>query len=202
VALRVVLVQHGEKEPTPGDPGLTVTGRRQAAAVAASLPHDGVVAIRSSPYRRARDTAAAVAARFALEVTVDERLRERTNWSDPGLESLEGFLTEWQRTTDDRSYVPRTGDSSEAAADRFLAALADLASVHQDGVVVVVTHGGVTVDALRTLLGDRHLLARDPELLRDGVPPGATTWLRWDDEGVEGWVVESLPSTSGSDVAP
>jgi broad specificity phosphatase PhoE len=42
------------------------------------------------------------------------------------------------------------------------------------GPVAAVTHGGVTTDLLRTLLGDEALPAR---LLADGLPPCAITTL-------------------------
>ncbi len=36
------LVQHGEKENLPGDPGLTQAGRRQAPSPVAAVTHSGV----------------------------------------------------------------------------------------------------------------------------------------------------------------
>jgi broad specificity phosphatase PhoE len=66
--------------------------------------------------------------------------------------------------------VPRSGDSSHQAADRFLACVAE----PRPGPFAVVTHGGVTVDALRTLLGDDAVPA---ELVRNGVPSCAVTTL-------------------------
>ena len=42
------------------------------------------------------------------------------------------------------------------------------------GPVAVVSHGGVTTDLLRTLLGDEAL---PPRLLAEGVPPCAVTTL-------------------------
>jgi broad specificity phosphatase PhoE len=191
--LRVLVVQHGEKESLPGDPGLTEQGRAQAQVVADWLgDHETPTAIWSSPLRRATETAAPIAARFGLDVVGDVRLRERINW-DEALGSLDAFLEEWQRSTADRSYQPPGGDSSEMAATRFLAALADIEQGHADGLVVVVTHGGVTVDVLRTLLGDDAVLERAPILLEAGVPSGAVTRLRRD---AAGWAVDSLPGTT------
>jgi len=53
----IYLVQHGEKEPKPGDPGLTARGREQAAATARWLGRIGLAAVYSSPLRRARSRA-------------------------------------------------------------------------------------------------------------------------------------------------
>ena len=53
----VYLIQHGEKEPLPGDPGLTGTGRDQAIRTGRRLRDAGIRALYSSPMRRARETA-------------------------------------------------------------------------------------------------------------------------------------------------
>ena len=53
----IYVVQHGDKERLPGDPGLTELGRRQAAVTARWLQRMGLQALYSSPLRRARETA-------------------------------------------------------------------------------------------------------------------------------------------------
>ncbi len=58
-------------------------------------------------------------------------------------------------------------------------ALVDLEHVHV-GVVVVVAHGGVTVDALRTIAGDASVINANADLLVGGVPSCAITPLRVD----------------------
>jgi broad specificity phosphatase PhoE len=98
------------------------------------------------------------------------------NWAGPATEPLQDFLAEWSRASADRSYVPRYGDSSSIAAERFLAALGEMRSA--GAAIVVVAHGGVTVDALRTIVGDEALLSQRLELI-DGVPGGAITQLVW-----------------------
>jgi len=192
VVRRVLIVQHGEKERLPGDPGLTALGHAQATATADwLLAREAPEAIWSSPLRRAVETAEPIAERFGVDVVLDARLRERMNWEGPHVESIDEFLQDWQRASADRSYVPGSGDSSEQAAGRFLAALADIGyTTHTSGLVVVVAHGGVTVDVLRTLLGDESLLAAVPSLIDEGVPCGAITELRHD---TNRWVVDSLP---------
>ena len=157
------MVQHGEKVRSAGDPGLTEAGHRQAAAVAwwlaANRPDVG--AIVASPLRRARETAAPIAAAFGLAPTIDARVRERMNWDDDASIGLDDFLTEWQRATDHRTHQPAVGDSSIDAGSRFLDAILDLEH-HDAEVVVVVAHGGVTVDVLRTIAGDAPVRARTP----------------------------------------
>lgn len=171
----VVLVQHAEKERIAGDPGLTPAGREQARLTAAAVAGFAVpVALYSSPLKRASETAAPFANRFALAIQYDDRLRERLNWD--GDRPVESFLADWERTTKDRDFMPPFGDSSHRAAERVLEALADIAS-RRRGEVVVVTHGGVTVDLLRTLLGEEAVSSTAPDLLTAGVPSCALTTL-------------------------
>jgi broad specificity phosphatase PhoE len=167
---RFYLVQHGEKVSGPGDPSLTADGRRQARATAGWLTRTGLTAVYSSPLRRARETADPIASLAGLTVTVDDRLRERMNWDGP--QPVDEFLADWERTVRDRDAVPRTGDSSRVAAGRLLDFLREHAG--SPGATAVVSHGGVTIDLLRTLLGDDAL---PPTLWRSGVPPGAITTI-------------------------
>ena len=141
--------------------------------------------------RRAQETAGHVAAQVHSTVVIDPRLRERMNWT--GREPIEDFLDDWRRASADRTHQPRTGDSSHAAAERFLEALDDAAGANQTGTLVVVAHGGVTTDALRTLLGDDSLRAQAPQLIDEGVPSCAITTLSRQDNG---WSVESIASTA------
>jgi broad specificity phosphatase PhoE len=188
----VIVVQHGQKVRAPGDPGLTPLGREQAADVAERVAGERVVAVWSSPLRRAVETAEVVGRRVGLAVRADGRLRERMNWDGPGGIELDDFLREWRRATDDRAYAPRVGDSSQAAAQRFLGALGDIADAGPHGTLVVVAHGGVTVDALRTLLGDDEVRRRAPGVMGDGVPGGALTTFVRDGHGERRWGVEGI----------
>jgi broad specificity phosphatase PhoE len=164
----VYLVQHGDKERLPGDPGLTALGRQQAARTGQRLSSLEVRALWSSPMRRARETADCIAAVTGLAVQPDARLRERLNW-DGGM-LFDDFLALWERTAHDRDLVPAGGQSSRQAAARLLAFVAGLRGV--PGPVAAVTHGGITTELLRDLLGDDVLR---PGVLDEGVPPGAIT---------------------------
>jgi len=113
VSRRVLIVQHAEKQRLPGDPGLTASGVTQATVTAEWLAeHEDLVAVWASPLRRAVETAAPIARMTGCRLITDIRLRERMNWDDPHVESLEEFLVEWRKASDDRDYVPRSGDSS------------------------------------------------------------------------------------------
>jgi broad specificity phosphatase PhoE len=164
------LVQHGEKEPLPGDPGLTPAGREQADRTGRWLHGCGVQALYASPMRRARETADGIASVTGLAIRPDARLAERLNWD--GSQPYEAFLTLWARTAGDRDLVPPGGVSSRQAGTRLQAFLAGLPGA--SGPVAVVTHGGITIELLRNLLGDEAL---PPQLLAAGVPPCAVTTL-------------------------
>jgi broad specificity phosphatase PhoE len=159
----VYLVQHGEKDSGPGDPGLTEAGREQAARTAQWLGGFGLSAVYSSPLARAWQTAEQIASASGLAVRRDVRLRERVNWD--GRVSFDEFVTQWTRSLQDRDFVPDGGDSSRQAGDRLRAFLLDVAAV---------SHGGATSDLLRTLLGDAAVPAG---LTYEGVPSCAITTI-------------------------
>ena len=172
-----VIVQHGEKEPEPADPGLRAVGRRQAAAAAGALRPLRPAALYSSPLRRAVETAAVIGDALRLPVVQDPGLTERMNWTaDSGL-TLEEFQDEWRAATRDRQHQPRCGQSSSTAGRRLEAALRRLAEAHTGATVVCVSHGGVTTDLLRSVIGDERLLALAPAIIDHGVPGGALTHL-------------------------
>jgi broad specificity phosphatase PhoE len=166
----IFIVQHGDKERVPGDPGLTERGQEQAAAAARWLEGVGLQALFSSRLRRAGETAAAIAAVTGLPVQLDDRLRERLNWD--GTQTLDEFRADWDRSTRDRDLVLANGESSRSAGERMRAFAAGLSG--GPGPVAVVSHGGATTDLLRTLLGDAAL---PPGLLAAGIPSCAITTL-------------------------
>ena len=167
----IFLVQHAEAGPGPGDPGLTDAGRQQAGRTALWLYGCGLNAVYSSPLRRAIETAEHIAGAAGLSVRRDVRLRERMNWD--GEQTLAEFRAEWDRSTLDRDFVPSRGDSSRQAGQRLRSFLLDLAA--EPGPVAATSHGGVTMDLLRTLLSEPEL----PHWLLDkGVPSGAITTFR------------------------
>ena len=167
----IYLVQHGDKERVPGDPGLTALGREQAVLTAWWFRRIELTAVYSSPLRRARQTAQPIAAAAGLAVQVDDRLRERVNWE--GGEPLDRFLANWVRSTCDRDFVLGNGESSRSAGERLRGFVLGLAG--GSGSVVAVSHGGVTADVLRTLVGDESL---PPRVLDDGIPACAITTLQ------------------------
>lgn len=178
------IIQHGQKVRVAGDPPLTGTGEAQARRTGAYLRDRAVVAVWSSPLLRASETARLVAEPLGLGVYLDERLRERMNWGDgPAGQTLEQFLEEWTRATEDRDYTPTSGASSRAAGRRFESVLVELSSRYPGQAVAIIAHGGVTIDLLRNVFSDRRLRELDPELIEAGMPSCAITHLARDPDG-------------------
>ncbi len=171
------LVRHGESVSNlegrvqgQADIELSPLGHAQARQVAdwarrlaASRPGD-VATIRevwSSPLRRARETAAAIAAAIGLPVLLDEQLCELHAgifqghlWAD--LEQMfPDEVAQWR--SGDPHYVIPGGESRAQLAARGRAALETLAARDTLG-MIVVAHGGVLTAALGSMLGREHPL--------------------------------------------
>ena len=166
----VYLVQHAQKVREPGDPGITELGRSQATRTGGWAQRAGIRRVYCSALRRSRQTAQLIADALELQPVEDWRATERMNWD--GSVPFAHFTAEWARTVEDRDYTPANGDSSRAAAQRLLALVREAETISSPA--AIVTHGGVTVDLLRTLLGDG---AIDGNLLIAGVPSCAITTL-------------------------
>jgi len=76
---RIYMVRHGQAESGFGgamDPGLNALGHAQAEAVAQTLASRGPLAILSSPLRRARETAAPLAALWQADPAIEDAVAE------------------------------------------------------------------------------------------------------------------------------
>ncbi|MEU0840267.1 bifunctional RNase H/acid phosphatase [Streptomyces sp. NPDC005962] len=168
-----VLLRHGETPLTPEkrfsgsggtDPGLSPVGHRQAELVAASLAARGTIqAIVTSPLKRCRETADAVAARLGLDVRVDEGLRETDFGAWEGLTFAEvrdrhpDDLDAWLASA---KAAPTGGGESFATVARRVALSRDkLIARHAGRTVLLVTH----VTPIKTLT--RLALGAPPESL-------------------------------------
>ncbi|WP_420080944.1 bifunctional RNase H/acid phosphatase [Streptomyces sp. JL4002] len=162
-----VLLRHGETALTPqkrfsgsggSDPELSPAGRRQAAAVAEALAARGTIqTVVSSPLRRCRETAAAVADRLGLAVTVEEGLREVDFGAWEGLtfgEVQERFPDDLKAWLDSPKAAPTGGGESFMAATRRISATRDrLLAAHAGRTVLLVTHVTPVKILVRLALG-------------------------------------------------
>jgi broad specificity phosphatase PhoE len=153
----LILARHGETPANADrlmvgriDPPLTDRGRRQAAAIAASLSPGAMVI--SSPLERARETAAAFA-----EPQVDQRWREVDYGELDGTPAAEAWLPLWESWQADPEYAPPGGESLASVGRRVRDACEELLDRAAGGDVVVFTHVGPIKAAVAWALhvGDR-----------------------------------------------
>ncbi|MER5610863.1 bifunctional RNase H/acid phosphatase [Streptomyces sp. NPDC002215] len=168
-----VLLRHGETALTPekrfsgsggSDPELSAAGRHQAECIARSLAARGTVEeIVSSPLRRCRETAAAVAARLGLEVRIEEGLRETDFGAWEGLtfaEVRERYGPDLDAWLASAKAAPTGGGESFAEVTRRVSATRDrLTTRHAGRTVLLVTH----VTPIKTLI--RLALGAPPEAM-------------------------------------
>ncbi|MFB7919334.1 bifunctional RNase H/acid phosphatase [Streptomyces sp. NPDC056061] len=162
-----VLLRHGETALTPekrfsgsggSDPELSATGRHQAERIARSLAERGTIQeIVSSPLRRCRETAGAVAQRLGLEVRIEDGLRETDFGAWEGLTFAEvrerhgADLDAWLASAE---AAPTGGGESFAEVARRVEAARDrLITRHAGRTVLVVTHVTPIKTLVRLALG-------------------------------------------------
>ncbi|MEZ5219329.1 MAG: histidine phosphatase family protein [Ilumatobacteraceae bacterium] len=167
----LVLVRHAQQglndlgdpsRPKAGDAPLSERGLAQAEATADVLAIEPVHHVYASDLRRARMTAAAIAARHGLEPIIDPRLREvdvfrgipkgSTVAETLGPDALATIREEFART---RSWAafPLT-ETIEELDERLGSAIADINARHPESDrIVIVSHGGALNIVVRRVLG-------------------------------------------------
>ncbi|MBN9619248.1 MAG: histidine phosphatase family protein, partial [Actinobacteria bacterium] len=139
---------------------LDAVGRRQAEDVAALIADlDDVDVVLTSPLRRARETAEAIAGRDGLDVEVVDGLIEVDYGRWEGLRFAE-VQARWPDELDawltDETVAPPEGESFASATRRVQALLADLLRRYPRRRVVAVSHVTPIKTALRLALGAPH----------------------------------------------
>ncbi|MER6733778.1 bifunctional RNase H/acid phosphatase [Streptomyces puniciscabiei] len=162
-----VLLRHGETPLTPQkrfsgsggtDPSLSAAGREQAHRTAEALARRGTVqAILASPLARTRETAAVVAARLGLDVTIEEGLRETDFGAWEGLtfgevrERHPDDLNAW--LADPEAHPTGGGESFAETATRIAATRDKLVAAYAGRTVLLVTHVTPIKTFVRLALG-------------------------------------------------
>jgi broad specificity phosphatase PhoE len=154
----ILLARHGESDwnverrvQGHADRPLTPTGLAQARELVEALADEPLDAVYSSDLSRAYETARIVAQPRGLTVIALPELRER-------------HFGTWEGLTDDEvlQRFPHAGtgadwgdaETSEQLAERVQEALREIAARHEDGRVLVVTHGGPLRALLRWCAGE------------------------------------------------
>ncbi|MFJ6389010.1 bifunctional RNase H/acid phosphatase [Streptomyces sp. NPDC091972] len=162
-----VLLRHGETPLTPQkrfsgsggtDPSLSDIGREQAVRAAEALAARGTIQhIVTSPLARTRETAAAVADRLGIEVTVEDGLIETDFGAWEGLtfgevrERYPDDLTTW--LSDPEARPTGGGESFAATATRIAATRDKLVAAYAGRTVLLVTHVTPIKTFVRLALG-------------------------------------------------
>ncbi|MEV5876709.1 bifunctional RNase H/acid phosphatase [Streptomyces sp. NPDC052101] len=162
-----VLLRHGETPLTPQkrfsgsggtDPALSAAGREQAHRVAEALARRGTIeAVLASPLTRTRETAAAVATRLGLDVTIEDGLRETDFGAWEGLTFGEvrdrhpDDLNAW--LADPEAHPTGGGESFAETATRIAATRDKLVAAYAGRTVLLVSHVTPIKTFVRLALG-------------------------------------------------
>ncbi len=161
---RVTLLRHGRTAWNASrrlqghvDIPLDAHGLAQAAQLAQAFHGEPLDAVYSSDLQRALQTAAPLAAAAGLPVQPQASLRERSFGHLEGatFEEVEQHWPEEARRWRSREpgFAPGGGEALQDFYRRCVQAVADLASRHPGGHIVVVAHGGVLDCLYRAAVG-------------------------------------------------
>ena len=157
-ATELLLIRHAEAEgiapseaiePKDIDLPLTPRGRTQAAVLSARLKQRDIAAIYTSPLRRARETAEALAQATGLAIIEDSRLRE-VEIAGVGPVAMHD-LAEIAIANGGWSHLPGTEPSHDVRS-RMDEALNAIVAAHPGARVAVVSHAGAINAYLASLL--------------------------------------------------
>jgi len=143
------------------------------------LVRRGVVAVKSSPQLRARQTAEPIAAMLGKPVEIMAEFDEADfgAWSGRGFAQLQNDC-QWQRWNSDREACrPPGGETMRELQSRVLAGLSRLAKAHPGQCIAVVTHAE---PARAAVLHYRGMSLG--EFARVEIDPGSCTTLEFDGE--------------------
>ena len=149
---KVILIRHGETDWNlerriqggNSDTQLNERGQRQAESLALRLKTEKIQAIYSSPLRRARDTARAIARYHQLTVGIEPSLKEIEVGELEGVSIAEvgKHLSELLIKHKPGEELPRLpgGESVTEVQQRVWGTIQRLVDKHREGVLVVVGH--------------------------------------------------------------
>lgn len=182
----MILLRHGQSQfnlhfgATRRDPGvidapLTALGREQAATAARELAHLPIARIVTSPYTRALQTAAPLAAALDVPVVVNPIVRERYAFAcDIGTPRSELART-WPQhdfSAIDEVWWPPIEEPEESIFARAALFRMEMAALEDWAETVVVTHWGFILSLTGERTTNGQWLRCDPS----GPPPREVVW--------------------------
>jgi len=168
--MEILWIRHAEPERiesgsgVPADPALTPAGRLQAERLAAWLAGERIDVVYSSPQRRARETAAPIAAAHGLEVVIEPGIVEFDVHADhyiPVDEIRRTDPEQWQAMITGE-WESLGGESADEFRDRVVTAMDRIIATNPGRRVAAVCHGGVVNCAVGAVLGITAPLWFDP----------------------------------------
>jgi broad specificity phosphatase PhoE len=182
----MILLRHGQSEfnlhfgATRGDPGitdprLTPLGHAQAREAAQALAGQGIRRIIASPYTRALQTAAPIAAALDLKVTVDPIVSERYAFAcdvgSPRAE-LERAWPEHDFSAIDPIWWPQEEEPESSVIDRAARFRAAIAALEDGAHTLVISHWGFILGLTGQRVANGQWLRCDPT----GPAPEGLSW--------------------------
>ncbi len=172
----MILLRHGQsefnlhftatrKDPGIPDPKLTPLGHEQAEAAAVALADQGLRRIFASPYTRALQTAAPIAARLGLPVLVNPVVRERYAFScDIGspVRALAAAWPEHDFTHMDDIWWPQTEEPAAQVEARAALFRAEMSALPDWSDTLVVCHWGFIMSLTGLSVQNGQWLRFDP----------------------------------------
>ncbi|MGL4966008.1 MAG: histidine phosphatase family protein [Inquilinus sp.] len=173
------LIRHCRAAGQEPEAPLTEDGHDQALRLRDRLSDLPIARIVSSPFLRARDSAAPLAEWLQLTVRIDNRLAERVLAAEPA----EDWRDRLRRSFADPALAWPGGESGAVATRRGLAALVD-AAAGAEGPVAIVSHGNLLALLLHSLDGRDGFAAwtalSNPDVFH--IDPAGTVRRCWKDD--------------------
>jgi len=188
----IYFVRHGETILTPErkfsgtgtlDPELMQEGLDQAELVAKECAKLGAEVLISSPLKRTRQTAEAIARTTGLDIIFDEAWYELSfgTWDGKAIEEVrEQEPDEYQAWLNSSSYAPPGGESYDEASIRIEEALERLVAEYPGKKTIVVTHNGVIKTAAKIAVG----APSDAVFHMDATPCSISSISIWPSDGL------------------
>jgi broad specificity phosphatase PhoE len=182
----MIVLRHGQswfnhhftatrQDPGIHDPALTPLGEEQAEAAAESLAGEGLARIIASPYTRALQTAAPIARRLSLPITVNPIVRERYAFAcDVGTPATQLTIS-WPEI--DLSHInevwwPAVEEPANQVAGRAALFRTEMAALPDAESTLVVSHWGFILALTGVSVANGHWLRCDP----GAAPPTEIAW--------------------------
>ena len=182
----MILLRHGQswfnhhftatrQDPGIHDPALTPLGTEQAEAAAKSLAGEGLSRIITSPYTRTLQTAATIARRLDLPITVNPLVRERYAFAcdvgTPVMQLAAGW-PEIDLSHLDDVWWPAVEEPAGQVIGRAALFRAEMAALPDAAGTLVVSHWGFILALTGLSVANGHWLRCDP----GAAPPAEIVW--------------------------